>query len=290
MGLEVELASIHYHSAQRTAVAAYELRGAVYHHIHTMLEGTYKDGCEGVIYNEEYAVTVCHLGNGIQVGHIAVGVAEGLGVDDLGVGTYCGLQCLQVVYVHDAVFHALGGQRVGDEIEGAAVEVVGCHDVITILKHVLQCIGDGCSTACHGQTCHSALQRSHSSLKHILGAVGQSAVDVAGITQSEAVGSMLGVVENIAGSLIDRHCASVACGVGGLLTNMKCQSLKVQFLICCHSRILFICLYYPVLCVCYTWQKALLLLCFALQSYGDAGLSGNKKHLLKNIILKRHGL
>ena len=68
MVLEVELASIHYHSAQRTAVAAYELRGAVYHHIYTMLKGTYEDGCVGVIYDEEYAVTVCHLGNGIMGG------------------------------------------------------------------------------------------------------------------------------------------------------------------------------------------------------------------------------
>ncbi len=244
MGLEVKLAAVHYHAAQRAAMAAYELGGTVHHHVGPMLEGTDEQRREGVVDNEEDAMAVCHLGYGIQVGHVAIGVAEGLGIDDLGVGAYCGLQGLQVVDIDDAVLHALGAQRVGDEIEGATVEVVGRHYVVTILQHVLQGIGHGRGTAGHCQAGHSTLQGSHTTLKDILGAVGQATIDVARVTQPETVSSMLRVVEHITGGLVDGHCASVACGVGGLLTNVQCQSLKVQFLICCHSCILllFVCI------------------------------------------------
>ena len=98
-------------------MAANELRGTVHHHVGSMLQRPYEQWGKGVVHNKEDAMAMCHLGNGIQVCHVTVGVAERLGVDDLGVGTYGRFQSLCVVHVHNAVFHALRAQCVGDEVE-----------------------------------------------------------------------------------------------------------------------------------------------------------------------------
>ena len=122
----------------------------------------------------------------------------------------------------------------GDEVVGAAVEVVGCHDVVARLGDVLQGVGDGCRAAGHGQARHTALERRHAVLEHGLCGVGQAAVDVAGIAQAEAVGSVLRVVEHIARGLVDRHRTGIGGRVGLLLSDVELERLEVKFE-CTHS-------------------------------------------------------
>ncbi len=98
--------------------------------------------------------------------------------------------------------------------------------MVACLSYVLQRIGDSCGSACHCQACHAALESCHAVFEHTLSGVGQSPVDVAGIAQSEAVGSVLRVVEHVTCGLIDRHGACVGSGIGLLLAHMELQSLK----------------------------------------------------------------
>ena len=167
-----------------------------------------------------------HGGQGVDVGHVAVGIAEGLGIDHLGVGLDGCLEGLKVVHVDDGVADALCGQRVGDEVERAAIEIVGSHDMVASLHDVLQGVGDGSGTAGHGQSGHAALKGCHAVFEHALGGVGQTAVDVAGIAQTEAVGGMLGVAEHVAGGLIDGHGTGIGGGVGLFLAHMQLQGSR----------------------------------------------------------------
>ena len=127
-----------------------------------------------------------------------------------------------------------------DEVERAAVEIVGRDEVRAGQQDVLQGVGDGGSTAGYGQTGHAALEGSHAVLKDALRAVGQTAVDVAGVAQAEAVGSVLRIAEYIRRGLVDGHRAGVGGGVGLLLAYMKLEGLEVEFL-CAHGLWIYVC-------------------------------------------------
>ena len=146
---------------------------------------------EGVVDDERNVVLVgngCHC---LKVGDIRVGVAEGLGIYHLGVGLYGCLQGFEVVHVDDGVGDALCGERVGYEVERASIEVVGSNDVVASLNDVLKSVGHGGGTRSNGQTCYTSLKGCNAVFKHTLCRVGQTTVDVAGVAQAEAVGSVL---------------------------------------------------------------------------------------------------
>ena len=109
----------------------------------------------------------------------------------------------------------------GDEVVRTAIEVVCCYDMVAILYDVLQGIGNGSSTRGYGKTCNTTFEGCDTILKHTLGGVRQTTVDITGITQSETVGGVLRVVEHIAGGLVDGHGTCVGCGVCLFLAYVK---------------------------------------------------------------------
>ena len=82
-----------------------------------------------------------------QLEHIAVGVTEGLGIHHLCIGLDGSLKGAEVIDVDNGIANALSGQRVGNQVVGTTIEVVGSDNVVTILHDVLQCIGDGFCSA-----------------------------------------------------------------------------------------------------------------------------------------------
>jgi hypothetical protein len=79
----------------------------------------------------------------------------------------------------------------GYQIKRAAVEIVGCHDVVTVLYNVLEGVGDSSCTAADCQSGYTAFKRSYTVFKYALCGIGQTTVDVTSVTQSETVGGML---------------------------------------------------------------------------------------------------
>ena len=99
--LPVEPAGIHDNAAQGGAVAADELGGGVDYHVGAVLNGPDEiGGAEGVVDDQRQAVPVGERCDGVDVGDIAVGVAQGLQIDGPGIGTDGGLQRRQIVGVH----------------------------------------------------------------------------------------------------------------------------------------------------------------------------------------------
>ncbi len=164
---------------------------------------------------------MCHSCHTLEVEHIRVRIAEGLGIYYLCVGLDGCLEGFEVIHIDNRIADALCGQRVGDEVVRTAVEVVGCDDMVAILHDVLQGVGNGCSTRGDGKTCHTTFERCDAIFKHTLCRVRQTTVDITGITQSETVGGVLRIVEHIAGGLVDGHGTSVGCGVCLFLAYVK---------------------------------------------------------------------
>ena len=213
-------------------MAAEELGGRMHDDVGTVLQGTDEvRRAEGVIDDERYAMLVGHGCYALDVEDIGVGVAEGLGIYNFCVWLYGCFYGSEVVDANDGVGDALRGEGVGDEVVGSAIEVVGSYDVVPGLNDVLECIGDGRCSAGHGQSCYAPLECCHAILEDALRGVGEAAVDVAGIAQTEAVGSVLRVVEHIARGLVDGHGTCVGGGVSLLLSYMKLEGLEMKFVL-----------------------------------------------------------
>ena len=156
--------------------------------------------------------------DGINIRNITVGVAQSLEVDSLGVGLDSVLDLFQIVSVHKGGGDAELGQGVLQQVVAAAVDGLLSYDVVAGLSQCLDGVGDGSCTGSSSQSSHAAFQSGNALLEHILGGVGQTAIDVAS--------GVLAVAEDIGSGLVDRHSTGIGSGIGLLLANVKLQGLK----------------------------------------------------------------
>jgi len=227
-GLPVKLAAVHDDAAQRGAVAADELGGRVDDDVRAVLDGTDEvRGAKGVINDQRQAVLVGDGRDGVDVGDVTVGVAQSLEVDGLGVGLDRVLDLFQVMCIHEGGGDAELGQGVLQQVIAAAVDGLLGHDVVAGLRQRLDGVGDGRRAGSGGQSSDAALERRDTLLEHVLRGVGQTAIDVSGVGQTEAVSGVLAVAEDVGGGLVDGDGAGIGGGVGLLLTDVELQSLKL---------------------------------------------------------------
>ena len=197
------------------------------YNVRAMLNGANQIGCpKRVVNDQRKAVGVGDFGNGVDVRNIAVGVAQGLQVDSLGIGPDCGSDSVQIVGVHKSGRYTELGQGVGQQIVAAAVDGLLRHDVIPRLGQSLDSVSNRRRAGSQRQSCHTALQGRETLFQHILGGVGQPPLDVAGVGQPEAGGGMGRVPEHIRGGLVDGYRPSIGGRVGPLLAHMELQGLK----------------------------------------------------------------
>ena len=225
-GVPVELAAFDDHTAEGGAVAADELGGGLDHDVSAVLQRAEQvRGGEGVVHNHRQVVLVGDFGDGFEVRQVGVRVAEGLEVDELGV-------------------------LLAQQVEGAAVDVLGGDDVVTGLGDVAHGVFDGGGAGSDGQTGGATFKGGDAVLEDALGGVGQTAVDVARVSEAETGLGVVEVVEDVAGGGVDRDRAGVGGRVGLLLTHMQLQGLKTVLLVglghgillgCARSRGYFPC-------------------------------------------------
>ena len=98
----------------------------------------------------------------------------------------------------------------GQQVVAAAVDGFLGDDVAAVGRQGLDGVGDGCCAGGQRQCRAAAFQGRYSLFQDVLGGVGQPAVDVAGVRQSEAVGCVLAVMEYVRGGLVDGDCPGVA--------------------------------------------------------------------------------
>ena len=113
-----------------------------------------------------------------------------------------------------------------EQIVGSAVDGLGGDDVVPGLGEVEYGVGDGRGSGCDGESGASSLEGGDPLLEDLLGRVGQTAVDVPGVLESETVGGMLRVVEDVGRGQVDRNRPGVGDGVGLLLPHMELEGLE----------------------------------------------------------------
>ena len=140
VGHPVELAAVHDGAAHAAAVAVHVLGGGMGHDVGAPCQrAAVHGGGEGVVHDQRHAVAVGCGGELFNVQHGQRRVGDGLPKDGFGVGLESGVQFL---------FGAVGGDEGGgnahlghgdrDQVEGAAVDGTGGHDVVPRAAQVEQ--------------------------------------------------------------------------------------------------------------------------------------------------------
>ena len=219
-------------------MAADELGGGFHNDVGAVLQRAEQvRGGEGVVDDHRQMMLVGDGGDGFEVRQVGVRIAEGLEVDELGVLLDGVLELLRVLGGDEGGGDAVARQGVAQQVEGAAVHVLGCDDVVAGLGDVAHRVFHGGRAGRDGQARGAAFEGRDAVFEHALGGVGQTAVDVARVRQSEAGLGVVEVVEDVGGGLVDRHRAGVGGRVGLLLSDMQLQRLKTVVLVC-HGGLL----------------------------------------------------
>ena len=214
-------------------MAADELGGGFHNDVGAVLQRAEQvRGGEGVVHDHRQVVLVGDGGDGLEVGQVGVRVAEGLEVDELGVLLDGVLELLRVLGGDEGGGDAVARQGVAQQVEGAAVHVLGCDDVVAGLGDVAHRVFHGGRAGRDGQARGAAFEGRDAVFEHALGGVGQTSVDVARIRQSEAGLGVVEAVEDVAGGLVDRHRAGVGGRVGLLLADVQLQGFETIVLVC----------------------------------------------------------
>ena len=208
-------------------MSAHELGGRVDHDVGAVLDGAQqvRRGERGV-HDERQAVAMGNLGPALEVKHVGVGVAERLGIEELGVGLDGGLNSGEVVGTHEGGGETLLNKRVAEEVHRTAVKVGGGHDVVAGRCDVLHGDGDGSRAAGHAKRTHAALERCDALLKDRGSGVGKTRVDVAGLRKGKAAGRRGGILEHVGRGGVNRDRAGIGGGVGAFLAGMGLEGLK----------------------------------------------------------------
>ena len=219
--LPVELPAVHNDAAQSGTVSADKFCSGMDHYICAVFDGTDQiRGAEGIVDDQGQAVLMGNFCNSIDIGNIAVGIAQGLQVNRPGVFLNGVFHFTQVMGIYKSRVDAESRQRVFQQIETAAVDGLLGHDMPAVSRQCLHSVGHRRCARGKGQRCAASFQCSQPFFQHILGGIGQPSVNVAGIFQTEPVRCVLAVVEHIGSGLVNRHRPGIRRRVCLFLSNV----------------------------------------------------------------------
>ena len=151
-----------------------------------------------------------------QVDHIELGIAERFGIDGASAIIDGFAETVVVVGFDEANFDAELGQRVVEQIVGAAIERCGGDNFVAGIRQRED--GEGFRRLAGGcrQRRNSAFQCGHALFKNIVSRVHDAAVDIAELLQAEQGGGVIGIFKHVGSRLVDGHGARSRRGIDSL--------------------------------------------------------------------------
>lgn len=193
-----------------------------------VLDGTNQIGsAESVVYDQRQSVAVSHIGHGAYVDQVAVGITESLDKQGLCRRAYRLLEIGRIRRVDKCGGHAVDRQSIVEQIVSPAIDSVGGHDMIALRHQPEYGIGHGSGAGRQRQNGHAAFESGHALLEHILGGIGEPAVDVALLLEIETGRSLGRAAENIGCGLVHRYRAGIGGRIGMLLPHMELHRLEM---------------------------------------------------------------
>ncbi len=180
---------------------------------------------KGVVDQERNAGRMRDLGHLRDVEHFQSRIADGFTDHQPGAVVDAGADAVEIARLDEARGDAEARQRVGQEIDRAAIERSRRDDMIAGAQQR----GDGKMhrrhAACGAHGADAVFERRKPLFQHRRRRIGNPRVDVAGALQIEQTGRVIGIVEHVRGGLIDRDGART-CHRIGMLAGMQAQGLE----------------------------------------------------------------
>ena len=232
----VELAAIHNHAAESRTVTSDELGGRMHHDIGTVFNRANQiRSTEGVVDHQRNLVLVSDFGDSVDIRNVGMRVAESFDEDELRVALDSGFHTLEVVSVNESRFDTEVTERMLHQVESTAVNRALDNHVVSAAGKSRDGVSDGSGTRSDGESGNAAFEGSDTFFENALSRIGDAAVDVTTGLQGKAVCSILGIVENVRGGLVNRNRAGIGCGVCLFLANMELKSFKMELVLCRHG-------------------------------------------------------
>ena len=143
------------------------------------------------------------LRDGLEVGHVELGIADGFDVERAGLGGDGLAEGSRVARVDEFDRAAQLGERVVEELVGAAVEVVARHDFVAEAGDGQQGVGDGRLSGGDGEGAGAAFERRDALFEHVGRGVHQPRIDVAEFLQREKIRRVFRTLEHVGRGLVD---------------------------------------------------------------------------------------
>src|SRR3954451_12873558 len=174
-----------------------------------------------------------------EVGNIKYfesGITDGLADHQAGVGADRRSELLQLARLHKAGGDTEARQRVGEQIDAAAVKRGRGDDVVASIKQRGNREVQRGHAAGRADRADASLQPGEPLFEHRGGRVGNSGVDMPRAFEVEQRGGMLGILKKVRSGLIYRDCTGARDWIG-MLSGMEAQGLKRGRLGCGHVEL-----------------------------------------------------
>ena len=211
----VESAAIDDHAGDRGAVAAEVLGGRVHDDVRAVGDGLDQvRRRDRVVHDQRYTVVMGDTRHPGDVEDVDLRVGDRLGVEGLGVRPHRRPPGIKVIgIVDERGLDSQLGQRVVQEVVGAAVQPGTGHDVIAGSREIENREGLGSLAGRQEQRRHPALECGDPRLDDTGGRVHQPGVDIARFGEAEQCRGMFGVVEGVGRRLVDRQGPGVGIAI-----------------------------------------------------------------------------
>ena len=219
----VEFAPVDDDSAYGRAVAAYVLRRRCGKDVRPVIEGPYQTDADRVVDYERNARVMGYLRERLEIGHVELGIADGLRIDRPRPVRDRLLEFLGLRGVDELYRASQLRESVVQKLVSAAVEVVCGDDLVPHLRDRKQRKGIGRLAGGDGKGAGSAFDGGDAPLEDIGGRVHDARIDIPQLRQGEEIGGVGRISEYVRSSLVNGHCPGPGCRVGAFLPRMNCQ-------------------------------------------------------------------
>ena len=210
----VKFAVFNDEAAEGRAVAADEFRSRMDDDVSTVFERAEEERrSKGVVDDDRKAVVVCDFGDSFEVRNVDGRVAEAFEVNGFGLVVDVFGKGLRVVGIGEVRRNAEVFEGFAEQFDCAAVQGRSSDDFVTSTGEVDDGVGDSRSAAGCSQTGCAAFEGCDTFFQDVLRRVGQTAVDVASVFQSEAVFGLLCIFKDIRCGLVNRNGAGTRCRI-----------------------------------------------------------------------------